>query len=115
MIVSATSGMTRTSRSGMPSSPRPVARNRMLASWVRPDSTSLPITSRQAVGFFAAMESFPYRKSRSSGISGLSAGGISYSVSFAARTQASVWFSRGVGMPFQRRQTNSGISRWNPS
>ena len=48
----------------------------MLASWVRPDSTSLPITSRQAVGFLSGIGAVPYRKSRSSGISGLSAGGI---------------------------------------
>ena len=51
MISSGTSGMTRTSRSGMPISPRRVARNWRLASRVRPESTSLPMTSRQAVGF----------------------------------------------------------------
>jgi hypothetical protein len=49
-MVSATSGITRTSRSGMPIWPSRVARYLMLASWVRPDSTSLPMTSRQAVG-----------------------------------------------------------------
>jgi len=50
MMVSATSGITRTSRRGMPISPSPTAMNLMLASWVRPESTSLPITSRHAVG-----------------------------------------------------------------
>ena len=49
-MVSGTSGITRTSRSGMPISPSLVARNLTLASCVRPDSTSLPMTSRQAVG-----------------------------------------------------------------
>ena len=73
-IVSATSGITRTSRSGMPISPSRVARKRMLASWVRPESTSLPITTTQAMGF-AGMRA-DYRKSRSSGTSGRSAGGI---------------------------------------
>ena len=48
----------------------------MLASCVRPDSTSLPITSRQAVGFFVGHRRVPQRKSRNNGISGLSAGGI---------------------------------------
>src|ERR1700734_2104175 len=55
MIVAGTSGITRTSRSGMPRSPRPFAMNRMLASWVRPDSTSLPMTSRQAMGFLSGI------------------------------------------------------------
>src|SRR5579875_1778496 len=50
IMVSGTSGMTRTSRSGMPISPSRVAMNLMFASCVRPESTSLPITSRQAVG-----------------------------------------------------------------
>src|SRR6185312_14533876 len=53
MMVSATSGITRTSRTGMPISPSRFARNWMLKSCVRPDSTSLPITSRQAVGLLA--------------------------------------------------------------
>src|SRR5215471_9080428 len=39
----------------MPMAPRPVARKRMLASCVRPESTSLPITSRQAVGLLAGI------------------------------------------------------------
>ena len=61
----------------------------MFASCVRPDSTSLPITNTQAVGLFAAMIRLLYRKSRNKGISGLSAGGISYSVSRRGLTQAS--------------------------
>src|SRR6185312_9450416 len=54
-MVAATSGITRTSRTGMPISPSRVARNLMLRSWVRPESTSLPITSRQAVGLVAVI------------------------------------------------------------
>ena len=72
MMVASTSGMTRTSRSGMPIAPSPVAMNLMFRSWVRPDRTSLPITSRQAVGLVAI-----YRKSLNRGMSGLSAGGMS--------------------------------------
>jgi len=54
-IVARTSGMTRTSRSGIPISPRRVARNFRLASCVRPESTSLPMMSRQAVGLVMAV------------------------------------------------------------
>ena len=43
----------------------------MLASCVRPERTSLPITRTQAVGLDI------YRKSLSKGMSGLSAGGMS--------------------------------------
>src|SRR6202049_2615754 len=53
-MVSASSGMTRASRSRMPASFSPVARKARFASWVRPDRISLPMIRTQAVTTSAA-------------------------------------------------------------
>ena len=82
----------------------------MLASWVRPDRTSLPITNIHAVGLFAGM-GVPLQEIAQQGDQRLVRRRHLVLPQPPRAHPCQSLLLLGVGMPFQRRHRNSGISK----